>query len=533
MAFRGATCGGPRRGRGRPGRPPRGPAEPGPGRWSAAFDPERPGGGREGLAWALRRGRAASSWLGPALRPILADPGRQDDWAALRDRTPEDLRPALARAVLDVAADPGLPDEAFRWGVEALLLPLAPRPHDPAWAETYLRRTPSGLDLLRRFSRPRVPEARRPGLAQAGPGPGRGLGRAGGPGRLLPGVCPGPDLARPRLARTTIHVPAVPPEERGLMLGQMLSHVGGASLEGLPFVLDACRRVLARGLRARGARGSGRWPSPLARCLATLRLPPGPWLDRLTPILGRLGLAGPGGRGFEPDGLAAEVVAAAAGSRSAASPWPLRQLLLRHDRAWRILAADVRRDLAEVAPDEAPEVLARWDRQLAKERPERFFELFLNACDGPRLAACVVGPGGRPEDAAPPALVGPRPPPRGRRRPPRRLRPDRPARPAARGAAVPGPGLGRGAVEAARRDRRRPARLSARGQARWRCLEALTNFRNAGRRGRGPLADRPGLGGPAPAGLAAARRPPPVRRLARRGARRGRVVPDRPSWRPG
>ena len=288
-----------------------------------------------------------------------------------------------------MALDPGLPDEAFRWGVETLLLPLAPRPHDPAWAEAYLRRTPSGLELLRRLS---APDYRKLGvlawLRQA-----RGLGEVSEEqgariddcleyARALTSKDPG--------ALLNVHVPSVPPEERGLMLGQMLSHVGGASLEGLPFVLRACRESWP-GAFDPGVPGLRSLATPLARCLANLRLDPSSWLDRLTSILESLELVGTDARGFEPDGLAAEIAAATARDPdSAASPWPLRQLLLRNDRAWRILAADIRRDLAEVAPDEAPEVLTQWDRKLTQNRPERFFELFLNASDGRRLAACVA-----------------------------------------------------------------------------------------------------------------------------------------------
>ncbi len=448
-----------------------------------AFEAEGPGGGREGLSWALRRGKAASDWLKPWLRPLLADLGRQDEWAGLRDRTPEPLRPALARAVLGVALDPGLPDEAFRWGVETLLLPLAPRPHDPAWAEAYLRRIPSGLDLLRRFS---TPDYRKLGvlawLKQA-----RGLGEVSGEqaaridscleyARALASGDPG--------ALHDVHVPEVPAEERGAMLGQMLSHVGGPALEGLPFVLDACRQSWPGAFEA-GSPGLRSLAGPLARSLATLRDDPGAWLDRLGGILGRLGLVGPDNRGFEPDGLGSEIVAAAAAPRIAeppGEPWPLRQHLLRDDRAWRILAADVGRDLAEVAPDEAPEVLARWDRKLAQDRPERLFELVLNASDGRRLAASV---GARAADLK---TLPPLPWWDHARHPSGRddLRDGyariAPLAPLAEGrlfqvrAWVEGTSRRPGVPEGDG-----PPGLSAFGSARWRSLVELTNYRNAGR----------------------------------------------------
>ena len=445
-----------------------------------AFDLEGPGEGREGFAWALRRGDSAPGWLGPAIRPILADPGRQDLWTALRDRAPEDTRAALARVVLALAEDPGLPDEAFRWGVEGLLLPLAPRPSDPSWAETYLKRTPSGLDLLRRLI---APEYRKLGvLAWVNQAKGRDEVSPEQAARVDSCL----DYARALNSRDPnsllkVHVPSVPPEERGLLLGQMLTHVGGASLEGLPFVIDACREAWP-GAFDPGASGLRSLATPLARCLNSLRLPPGPWLARLTQILERLGLTeGPRG-GFEPDGLAAEVAASAARLvEGPASPWPLRQFLFREESAWRILTADVRRDLAEVKPEATPDVLARWDTTV-NEKPRRFFELFLNACDAPRLASAVSA---RAADlkTLPPlpwwdhvrhaeALDD--------------LRDGYarivPLAPLAEGRLF----VVRNWVEGPSRrgngtDEHGPRVLSTRGLARWRCLEALTNFQNVGR----------------------------------------------------
>ena len=155
--------------------------------------------GKDGLAWALRRGPLAPAWLGPALRPILADPGRQQGPGKLSATgRPDDLQADLARAVLAInRRTRACPTRPFAGAVEALLLPLAPRPVDPSWAETYLRRTPSGLDLLRRLV---APEYRKLGLLawiDSGEVEGRSLARAGRPGRCLPGVCSGFVDSRP------------------------------------------------------------------------------------------------------------------------------------------------------------------------------------------------------------------------------------------------------------------------------------------------------------------------------------------------
>lgn len=446
-----------------------------------AFDLEGPGEGRDGLAWALRRGNRAVGWLEPALRPVLADSGRQDLWRVLLDRTPTDSRPSLARTILAIADDPGLPDEAFRFGIESVLLPLAPRPSLPEWAETYLRRTPSDLDLLRRLV---APENRKLGvLAWLNQARSREELSAEQSARIDSCL----DYARALNSRDPnsllkIHVPTVPAEERGLVLGQMLAHVGGATLEGLPFVLDAVRQAWP-GAFEPGASGLRGLATPLAKCLAALNLAPAPWFARITRILERLGLANADRNGLEPDGLAAEIAAAAPRIAGATvDPWPLRQALLRHDTAWKILAVDIKRDLAELRPRQAPEVLSRWDQKLTQEKPERFFELILNACDGSRLASVVAA---RAADfkTLPPLAWWDHP----RHADSRNDLRDGYARMAPLAPVEEGRlFLVRGWIEAGSKKPTGsgpviPAALSPLGLVRWRCLEALTNFQNAGR----------------------------------------------------
>src|SRR5690606_31856425 len=93
-------------------------------------------------------------------------------WEDLRRRTPAPLRPSLARTVLEVTSAPSLPDETFRWALETLLLPLsdADRPRNPTWADLYLRRTPSPLDLGHRLVRLRESGLREWLLAARGAG---------------------------------------------------------------------------------------------------------------------------------------------------------------------------------------------------------------------------------------------------------------------------------------------------------------------------------------------------------------------------
>ncbi|MBX6315140.1 MAG: hypothetical protein IRY99_19855, partial [Isosphaeraceae bacterium] len=142
---------------------------------------------------------------------------------------------------------------------------------------------------------------------------------------------------------------------------------------------------------APGAPGLDGLARPLAAALAPYRRDPGLWLARLRQMLDILGASeGPEG-GWEPDGLAAEVVAATNRLPDAAELcWRLRQFLLHHADAWRTLAVDARRDLLAADPRGGVAALKDWDHRLDKgTRTARFYELMLNACDGPTLAAAL------------------------------------------------------------------------------------------------------------------------------------------------
>jgi hypothetical protein len=179
--------------------------------------------------------------------------------------------------------------------------------------------------------------------------------------------------------------------------------------------------------------------------------------------------------------LAAGIVASAA-RLAEGSPWPLRQYLLLHDSAWPTLSADIRRELDEVKAEAAPEVLARWDQKLEKDKPERFFELFLNACDGPRLGGVVSARSADLKTLPPlPWWDHVR-----HAEAPNDLREGYvrtvPLAPLEEGRLflvrnwVEGPSrraIGTGSVDS--------RALSDKGLARWRCLEAITNFQNAGK----------------------------------------------------
>ncbi len=223
----------------------------------------RPRGPRLGA----RPDRNAPAWLAPALRPRLADPGRGEVFELLRDRVAPDLRPRLARAVLAVAADPGLPDDAFRLAVDRLLLPLAPRPNDPTWAETYLRRTPSTWDLFRRLYSKESAALGVPAWIDAARGRGEVSPEQADAARLDPPVRQ-VALARATRGAWSSRRSRRVGADRAQFFRQMLGRLGGNRLEGLPVVLDACRNAWpgAFGPGAAACEGwRGRWPSASTR----------------------------------------------------------------------------------------------------------------------------------------------------------------------------------------------------------------------------------------------------------------------------
>jgi hypothetical protein len=345
------------------------------------------------VRWALGRGDQGGAWLGPYLRAISA---ALDRWRAFVDRAGRALRVATARVGLGVAMEAGVPDEVFRWGVEMLLLslPESEQPHDPAWPGAYLDRTPSGLELMRRlFTR----EYRDLGIK-------RWLDRARERGETSTAQDERVE-ACVRYARALktgearallrVELPSIPPGDRGAMLDQILTHVASSSGESLGLALDVCRAAWPGGFHP-GAEGLAGLAEALAERHSFERSRPENWFARLSQIFDRLGLLQPLDAGFEPDSLAAEILAASTRLDSEGfSPWRLRQFVLQHDAAWRALAADIGRDLHGRTESETLVALDYWDRRLVKGvHASRFFEVWLNMCEGPALAACVAARAG-------------------------------------------------------------------------------------------------------------------------------------------
>lgn len=347
----------------------------------------------EAFRWGLRQGDHADGWLHPYLRRRLALPDDREGRRPLLDATPPELRPTLARVVLGVAAEAGLPDDAFPWGVDEILLTLTEgdRPADPAWPGLYLDRTVSDLALIGRIF---VKATRSPAL--------RGwLDAARQRGELGPShlgrLAHIQALARSLDARNpmpleTVDLPRIPGRDRGEVLARLLRRDAMAALDSGP-TLERCGAAWPESVRPESAD----LPA-LARALAdsdllAADLDSETWFHRAALIRERLD-PGASGRDFGPDDLVARVVAARCRREGPTrATWELRAFLSRTEAAWKAIAEDLRLELLDAEPAASPAVVDRWDRGIPKARPERFWEVVLNGCDGRRLAAVVADRG--------------------------------------------------------------------------------------------------------------------------------------------
>ncbi len=174
-------------------------------------------------------------------------------------------------------------------------------------------------------------------------------------------------------------LPDVPEIERGAVLGQILRHVRVDSPDRLKLCLDSCRRAWP-GAFDPGTPGLAGHALPLASTLMPCLTDRKVWFQRIRQVLERLGLALDPTCGFEPDSLAAEIVAATTTMmRRESNRWSLRQFLFddeANEGTWRILAVDILRELQRGRPLDR---FKEWDDKISKgTNSRRFYELFLN-----------------------------------------------------------------------------------------------------------------------------------------------------------
>jgi hypothetical protein len=363
------------------------------------------------FGWALPRGEVGERWLLPFLRIAFSNPEGAAVWRRMFTHASRQGMASLALLAGTVALEPGRPDEAFRWAVEELFLPLpeSAGPREKDWPDAYVARV-SFLDLVRRLY---MKDSRLPALE-------RWLDQARKAGTLKAPQVAKLDHCR-RYAKGLKEqdaswllendLPDVPPDDRGTILKQMVRSLGSASPERLDLCLDSCRRSWP-GAFAEGVAGLSGIADPMARSLLPYRSDPPTWFGQLRRILEHLipDEASP----FGPDSLASHIVAASTRlldpDHPEHDPWALRSFLLQKEQAWKALALDARGDLTGVgatpeavgerrrADDEGADPAlgvfllwyARLDALATFQRPSyvtRFHELMLNAADGPALAA--------------------------------------------------------------------------------------------------------------------------------------------------
>ncbi len=227
---------------------------------AGAFDLEAAGSGaREALAWALHQEGDAPTWLAPALRPRLADLDRGAVFDLLRDQVEPDQWPRLARAVLAVADDPGLPDDAFRQSRRALAPAARPPPEPPHLGRNLSPADPLDLGPVPPALLEGVGGDRPARLDRLGAGSGRDFGRARRRGSTRSASSPGRSRRATRKAWSSrrsrpVRAPIGPSSFARCSGGSVATTSKGCPSSSTP------AGTPGRARSRRGAGGSGDWP---------------------------------------------------------------------------------------------------------------------------------------------------------------------------------------------------------------------------------------------------------------------------------
>ena len=342
----------------------------------------------EAFGWALGQADRAGAWLYPFLRRHLATPEADRRFQAHLDGCPAELRPTLTRVFLEVASDEGLPENVFIEAVEhrLLSLPEADRPENGEWSGRYLDRSPSDYELVRRmYGRGPTGLAVRTWLKAAAQTGLMGiehrerLQRLDAIARTLNRNDPGPI--------ESIDLPKIPGPDRGPLLARWLA-------QGRPdptALLDRCAEGWSESLADDSpdleSLAHAIAESPI---LSPFEANPETWFQRLAHIRRHLDPSTLESTAFGPDGFIARVIAeTTSGEEKSREQWAILEYLLNNDAGWPTIARSFGVDLQAVDPTDAPRVVEAWDRAVYKGSPARFWEVALNACDGPRLASVV------------------------------------------------------------------------------------------------------------------------------------------------
>ena len=341
--------------------------------------------------WALHQSvERGDDWIAPILDRLFApDDDRPSaealaEWHALRERTPDGLLVPLTSACLLAADRPEADPGALPWAVESLVLPLPSRDRPDAlrWVPAYLANIGSSYVVAKRMDR-------FPDLVDWIDSVGR---REELPAASL-AILDDADVIRVVLEGHGESLGAgvlgrVPDRDRPDVLALMLDRAIEGGRDGIGDVLGRC--AAWPGAFEAGSPGLQRFAAPIADAIEPrLAGDPGP-LKILSTVLDRLGIAEGAPDRWAASGIAAEVLAASCRRMVAADAWRLRSTVLADPIAYPILARDLGGALRRVRVEQAAEVAGRWAVDLDKGiHSARFFEILLNACDGPRLARVV------------------------------------------------------------------------------------------------------------------------------------------------
>ncbi|WP_152052180.1 GAP1-M domain-containing protein [Tautonia marina] len=339
--------------------------------------------------WALeRRVEGQGEWIASALIRLIAEDHLRDQGETLRDRIPPRLLPVLAESLLEVADRDDANPDAFPWAIEHLVLGLPETDRaaiEPIWAERYLQRIGSPLDLA--LSLRQAPMTLSAWLASARariPFTPASIALSDDAQHLVRFLDEGDLLPEESLLRR------LPATDRAPLLDLMIDRLAEEQFQPARPILERCGRCWP-GAFDPGAAGIELLVKPIADLLLQFLPDPALWIESQDQVFEWLGLSPGLDQHLRHAGLASLIVAET--TRITAdlnAAWSLRAALLRHPRLASTLVEDLGRDLHAVRPARSIEVARRWTLSLDKgEFTDRFFEVLLNACDGPRLAVIV------------------------------------------------------------------------------------------------------------------------------------------------
>jgi hypothetical protein len=338
--------------------------------------------------WAIRQEASSIDWLKPFLQETLASPDQSVQWAGWLRQTSHELRPKLAEVLTQAASCVEACPEALLWSVEHVLMAVdvAGRPYNPALPGLYLDRSGSDLELLRKISgqgqaakslRSWIVDAKKQSLLDA-----NHIMRLA----QLNAIAQTIDT-KSEGSFDPIDFSKIPGLDRGPLLSRWLSNPKTDFAKLFQAISQSWGPSFAADSPdLAGIADAISKNDHLLSCLND----PGTWFHRLTDLSQNLSPLAHDDVGLGPRGLVAQVVARTVrNSDRREINWGILTHLHNNEAGWKTLTELLRWDLAGQDAAGSLGVVDRWYKSLSRIDLARFWEVVLNASDGPRLATLI------------------------------------------------------------------------------------------------------------------------------------------------